>query len=100
VHLLVPERLAQRDHQVLLRAPEVLGAELHHVGDAFHGSLKFELAIKLDLGWSKSHAIHPNATGVVPLWYGYRRTRDPYAKFFHPKARLGRDRDGTDKPNQ
>src|SRR5262249_16088080 len=34
------EFFAQRDHEVLLRTPEVLRAKFHNLGDAFKGSLQ------------------------------------------------------------
>src|SRR5262249_37536929 len=45
VDLVLPKCFAERDHQVLLRAPEVLRTKLHDLGDTFKRSLKLELAV-------------------------------------------------------
>src|SRR5262245_38212295 len=52
---LLSERLQQRDHEIFLRAPEVLRAEFHDLGDAFKGALQLELSVEFDNGRSKSH---------------------------------------------
>jgi hypothetical protein len=43
--------------RVLLRTPEVLGAEFHHVGDPFESSLQLELPVQLNDRRPKSHVI-------------------------------------------
>jgi hypothetical protein len=59
IDLVLTKGFAERDYQVLLRAPEVLRTEFHDLGYAFKRSLQLELAIELDLRRSKSHAFHP-----------------------------------------
>src|SRR5215831_3026332 len=53
------ECFAQRDHEILLRTPEVLGAKFHNFGDAFKRSLQLKLPVQLDNGRSKSHRFSP-----------------------------------------
>src|SRR5262249_54161143 len=53
------ERGAQRLDQVLLRTPEILRAELHHVGGAGGGARQPELAVQFEHWRTKSHSLPP-----------------------------------------
>src|SRR5215471_16013493 len=79
VDLVLTECFAERDHQVLLRAPEVLRTKFHHLGDAFKCSLQLELAVELDLGWSKSHEFNPTLRTLFLCCTWFRLRRNPLA---------------------